>query len=81
MKKSNNSNFIILIFEYSNYRNIGRSTFGRSKFWPPLRKCMIAFLSFLCINIKPVFFHPINVSIVFPQLKMLQKNALKFLFA
>ena len=33
--KSNNSTFIILIFEISKFRNIGRSTFGRSKFWPP----------------------------------------------
>ena len=33
LKKSNNSTFVILIFEESNFRNIGRSTFGRSKLW------------------------------------------------
>ena len=35
IEKSNNSTFVISIFEVSNFRNIGRSTFGRSKFWPP----------------------------------------------
>ena len=30
--KSNNSNFVILIFEISEFRDIGRSTFGHSKF-------------------------------------------------
>ena len=31
MEKSNNSTFVICIFEISKFRNIGRSTFGRSK--------------------------------------------------
>ena len=35
LKKSNNSTFVISIFEVSNFRNIGRCTFGRSKFWHP----------------------------------------------
>ena len=35
MKLSNNSSFVILIFEILKFRNIGRSTFRRSKFWPP----------------------------------------------
>ena len=34
-KKSNNSTFVISIFEVTNFRNIGRSTFRHSKFWPP----------------------------------------------
>ena len=32
IKKSNNSTLVISIFEVSNFRNIDRSTFGRSKF-------------------------------------------------
>ena len=35
MCKSNNSTFVSFIFETSKFRNIGRSTFGLSKFWPP----------------------------------------------
>ena len=35
IEKSNYSSFVISIFEVSNFRNIGRYTFGRSKFWPP----------------------------------------------
>ena len=33
--KSNNSTFVISIFEALNFRNTGRSIFGRSKFWLP----------------------------------------------
>ena len=36
IKLSNNSSFFILIFAISEFRNTGRSTFRRSKFWPPL---------------------------------------------
>ena len=36
IEKSNNSTLVILIFEIFESRNIGRSLFGRSKFWPPL---------------------------------------------
>ena len=32
IEKSNDSTFVISIFEVSNCRNIGLSTFGRSKF-------------------------------------------------
>ena len=35
MEKSNNSNFVIFIFEISKFRNIGCSKFGRFKYWPP----------------------------------------------
>ena len=35
IKLSNNSSFVILIFVIFIFRNIGRSTFRRSKFWPP----------------------------------------------
>ena len=35
IKLSNNSSFVILIFVILKLRNIGRSTFRRSKFWPP----------------------------------------------
>ena len=35
IKLSNNSSFVILIFAILKFRNIGRSTFPRSKFWPP----------------------------------------------
>ena len=35
IKLSNNSSFFILIFAISKFRNTGRSTFRRSKFWPP----------------------------------------------
>ena len=31
IEKLNNSTFVILIFEISKFRNIGRSTFGRFK--------------------------------------------------
>ena len=34
-KKSNNLTFVILIFEISKVRNIGRSIFRCSKYWPP----------------------------------------------
>ena len=36
MEKSNNSTFIIVIYEISKFRNIGRSTFGRSKLFQML---------------------------------------------
>ena len=37
IKLSNNSSFVILIFPIFKFRNIGRSTFLRSKFWfPPI---------------------------------------------
>ena len=35
MKLSNNSSFVILILEILTFRHIDRSTFSRSKFWPP----------------------------------------------
>ena len=35
IKLSNNSFFVILIFAILKFRNIGRSTFYRSKFWLP----------------------------------------------
>ena len=35
IKLSNNSSYVILIFVILKFRNIGRSTFRRSKFWPP----------------------------------------------
>ena len=35
MEKSNNSIFVIFILEISKFRNIGRSTFDRSKCWLP----------------------------------------------
>ena len=35
MKLSNNSSFVILIFEILKFRNIDRSTFRHSKFWHP----------------------------------------------
>ena len=38
IEKLNNSTFVILIFEISKFRNIGHSTFRRSKFWPPTWK-------------------------------------------
>ena len=38
IKLSNNSSFVILIFGIFKFRNIGRSTFRGSKFWPPPRK-------------------------------------------
>ena len=34
IKLSNNSSFVILIFAILKFRNIGRSAFRRSKFWP-----------------------------------------------
>ena len=34
IKLSNNSSFVILIFVILKFRNIGRSTFRRYKFWP-----------------------------------------------
>ena len=42
MEKSNNSTFIIFIFEISKFRNIDRSTFGRSKYRLPFQKFMNA---------------------------------------
>ena len=46
MEKSNNLNFVIFIFEISKFRNIGHSTFGRSKFWPPeFRVFLLLFIS------------------------------------
>ena len=38
IKQSNNSSFVILIFEISKLRNISRSTFRRSKFRPALER-------------------------------------------
>ena len=38
IKWSNNSSFVILIFAILKFRNIDRSTFRRSKFWPPPRE-------------------------------------------
>ena len=38
IKLSNNLSFIILIFVILKFRNIGRSTFRRSKCWPPPKK-------------------------------------------
>ena len=35
IKLSNNWSFVILIFVILKFWNIGRSTFRRSKFWPP----------------------------------------------
>ena len=35
IKLSNNSSFVILIFAILKFRNVGRSTFRHSKFWPP----------------------------------------------
>ena len=35
IKLSNHPSFVILIFAILIFRNIGRSTFRRSKFWPP----------------------------------------------
>ena len=35
IKLSNSSSFVILIFVILKFRNIGRSTFRRSKFRPP----------------------------------------------
>ena len=35
IKISNNSFFVILIFEILEFRNVGHSSFGRSKFWDP----------------------------------------------
>ena len=35
VKISNNSSFVIVIFAILEFRNIGHSTFSRSKFWPP----------------------------------------------
>ena len=35
IKLSNNSSFVILSFVIFKFRNIGRSTFLRSKFWAP----------------------------------------------
>ena len=35
IKLSKNSSFVILIFATSKFRNFSRSTFRRSKFWPP----------------------------------------------
>ena len=35
IKLSNNSSFVILVFAILKFRNTGRSTFCRSKFYPP----------------------------------------------
>ena len=35
MKLSKNSSFVIFLFAILQFRNIDRSTFRRSKFWPP----------------------------------------------
>ena len=40
-KKSNNSTFVILIFEISEFRNIGRFTFGRYKYWSPSKNSFL----------------------------------------
>ena len=48
IKKSNNSTFVILIFEVSIFRNIGRSKFAHSKFWlPPVVSMMLIFIVFI----------------------------------
>ena len=41
IKLSNNSSFVILIFVNLKFQNIGRSTFCRSKFWPPHKNWQI----------------------------------------
>ena len=53
MKLSNNSSFVILVFAILKFRNIGRSTFRRSKFWlPPIRSSLrwVFFLFFLFLS-------------------------------
>ena len=52
IKKSNNSSFVILILEVSNFRNIGHSTFGRSKFTPPRKNCnkQVMLLYIICFK-------------------------------
>ena len=56
IKKSNNSSFVILILEVSNFRNIGHSTFGRSKFTPPRKNCNKQVMLLYIIRFKQVKF-------------------------
>ena len=52
IKLWNNSSFVILIFVILKFQNIGRSTFRRSKFWPPplisisIRYCALFHIGF-----------------------------------
>ena len=49
-KKSNNSSFVIVILEFSKFRNIGRSTFGRLKFGPPSENCEVMLKFHVALN-------------------------------
>ena len=76
IKLSNNSSFVILIFVILKLRNIGRSTFRHSKYWPPpnsMKKEKKNACNFICI-----FNVLVNVTLQPTPTSVVTGNCLKF---